>query len=121
MLDDISSAKNWEKIEHGMRRMFVVEVLGKLPVMQHFVFGSLVKPVEGMSEERWGDETEGKEGEGKGEVVEHKHGEGVDGKKHNHDGKGWGDCCGIKVPSSVAAAEEMKKKKGGTLRRIPFD
>jgi serine/threonine-protein phosphatase 2A activator len=116
MLDDISSAKSWAKIEGGMRRMFVAEVLGKLPVMQHFLFGSLVPAAEGMSEqeEQQGEGVE--DGGGEVEVFE------KDGVRHIHQPNGWGDCCGIKVPSSVAAAEEMRKK--GTreqLRRIPFD
>ncbi|KAH6853423.1 hypothetical protein B0I37DRAFT_359278 [Chaetomium sp. MPI-CAGE-AT-0009] len=119
MLDDISSARSWAKIEGGMRRMFVSEVLGKLPVMQHFLFGSLIPAAEGMSEppERGAkDEDEDEEG-GEVEVFDDK--EGV---RHVHQPSGWGDCCGIKVPSSIAAAAEMKKRGGGEqLRRIPFD
>jgi len=119
MLDDISSAKSWSKVETGMRRMFVAEVLKKLPVMQHFLFGSLVPAVEGMStEEELGVLSEGEETEG-GEVVVM-----VDGMRHVHQMNSWGDCCGIKVPSSIAAAQEMKKRLGGGaegLRRIPFD
>lgn len=111
MLDDISSAKSWAKIDAGMRRMFVAEVLGKLPVMQHFLFGSLIPAAEGMSEDV-GDEEETEEA--------HEHGDEHTG--HAHDGTGWGDCCGIKVPSSIAAAQEMKKRgQGQSLRRIPFD
>ncbi|KAJ6438968.1 serine/threonine-protein phosphatase 2A activator 2 [Purpureocillium lavendulum] len=117
MLDDISSAKSWRKIDGGMRRMFVAEVLGKLPVMQHFLFGSLIAAADGMSAEG------GTAGESEDEQLvddaehehEHEH-------EHGHDGTGWGNCCGIKVPSSIAAAQEMKKHaKGDTLRRIPFD
>lgn len=119
MLDDISSAKSWEKVEGGMRRMFVAEVLKKLPVMQHFLFGSLIPAVEGMSnEEELGVPSEENESEG-GEVFVMQ-----DGMRHVHQMNSWGDCCGIKVPSSIAAAEEMKKKMGGraeVLRRIPFD
>ncbi|KAE8444588.1 Serine/threonine-protein phosphatase 2A activator 2 [Mollisiaceae sp. DMI_Dod_QoI] len=119
MLDDISAAKNWSKVEGGMRRMFVAEVLKKLPVMQHFLFGSLVPAVEEMSkEEDLGVPREEDDPEG-GEVVVM-----VDGMRHVHQMNSWGDCCGIKVPSSVAAGQEMKKRMGGGgegLRRIPFD
>lgn len=119
MLDDISSAKNWSKVEAGMRRMFVAEVLKKLPVMQHFLFGSLIPAVEEMSkEEDLGVPTEEDDPEG-GEVVVM-----VDGMRHVHQMNSWGDCCGIKVPSSVAAGQEMKKRMAGGgegLRRIPFD
>ncbi|KAL8696818.1 MAG: hypothetical protein Q9201_007463 [Fulgogasparrea decipioides] len=117
MLDDISGAKNWEKVEQGMRRMFVKEVLGKLPVMQHFLFGSLVPAAEGMSrEEEVGVRPEAEEKEGGQVMVE----EG--GVRHVHRDDAWGDCCGIKIPSTVAAAQEAKKKgEGEGFRRIPFD
>lgn len=112
MLDDISSAKSWTKIDGGMRRMFVAEVLGKLPVMQHFLFGSLVPAADGMSE----DTGVGSEADDPTPDSEESH------EGHGHDGKGWGDCCGIKVPSSLAAAQEMRKKgEAEGLRRIPFD
>ncbi|KAL8853462.1 MAG: hypothetical protein Q9221_001620 [Calogaya cf. arnoldii] len=117
MLDDISGAKNWEKVEQGMRRMFVKEVLGKLPVMQHFLFGSLVPAEDGMSrEEEVGINPEEQEPEGGEVVVEH------DRVKHVHRDDAWGDCCGIKIPSTVAAAQEAKKKgEEDDFRRIPFD
>jgi serine/threonine-protein phosphatase 2A activator len=113
MLDDISSAKSWAKVEGGMRRMFVAEVLGKLPVMQHFLFGSLVPVVEGMSTEDVIAATEAEE-EAEASHAHHSH-------PHDHDHSGWGDACGIKVPSSIAAAQEQKKTGVQTLRRIPFD
>ncbi|KAK4160946.1 rotamase PTPA-2 [Cladorrhinum sp. PSN259] len=125
MLDDISASKNWAKIEGGMRKMFVSEVLKKLPVMQHFLFGSLIPAAEGMSEmaprQNADDENEDEELEGDIEVFDD-----TEGKRHVHQQSvGWGDCCGIKVPSSLAAAEEMRKRGGPgggqTLRRIPFD
>ncbi|CZS98319.1 related to phosphotyrosyl phosphatase activator PTPA [Rhynchosporium agropyri] len=117
MLYDISSAKSWSKVEDGMRRMFVAEVLKKLPVMQHFLFGSLIPAMEEMStEEEYGVPSEEEDPEGGETVVM------VDGMRHVHQMNSWGDCCGIKVPSSVAAALEAKRRGGGqNLRRIPFD
>ena len=116
MLDDISGAKNWEKVEQGMRRMFVKEVLGKLPVMQHFMFGSLVPATEEMSMEDELPVPEGECIEG-GEMRM-----GKEGPKHVHKDDAWGDCCGIKIPSTIAASQEAKRngEKGG-LRRVPFD
>ena len=118
MLDDISGAKSWEKVENGMRRMFVNEVLGKLPVMQHFLFGSLVPAIEGMNKERERD-TSSEDGVRAGQQadMEHEHR-----PYHVHRGDEWGDCCGIKIPSNVAAAEEERRKgERDTFRRIPFD
>lgn len=116
MLDDISGAKNWVKVETGMRRMFIKEVLGKLPVMQHFLFGTLVPAVDGMSRELR-DRPESEETEG-GQIEVGMKGE----VGHVHrDNTGWGDCCGIKIPSTVAASREEMKAGRADLRRLPFD
>lgn len=40
ILHDITSVSTWHKIHRGMLKMYVAEVLGKFPVVQHFVFGS---------------------------------------------------------------------------------
>lgn len=113
MLDDISSAKSWTKVEAGMRRMFLAEVLGKLPVAQHFLFGSLLPAAEGMSKDAESQIDD--EHVGEFEVT-------IDGMKHVHNPNSWGDCCGIKVPSAVGARLEAKKRgEGSELRRVPFD
>ncbi|KAI9819697.1 MAG: Serine/threonine-protein phosphatase 2A activator 2 [Thelocarpon impressellum] len=119
MLDDISAAKSWAKVAAGMRRMFAAEVLGKLPVMQHFLFGALVPAPPGLAAaalDSTGDASAGAGEEGEGGVVMH------DGIEHVHGPNAWGDCCGIKVPGSVGAAQESRKRAGGEgLRRVPFD
>ncbi|KAI4464521.1 serine/threonine-protein phosphatase 2a regulatory subunit b [Holotrichia oblita] len=47
----ISGVANWSKINGGLIKMYKVEVLGKFPVVQHIVFGSLlpIKPAEANS------------------------------------------------------------------------
>lgn len=75
MLDDISGARSWRKIADGMVKMYKVEVLGKAPIMQHLEFCKLFPLPTGLSYKN----------------VE----------AHNHE---FGDCCGIKVPSAIAAA-----------------
>ena len=82
--------------------MYLAEVLGKLPVMQHFLFGSIL-PWDGPAAPK--------------DVEEDAHG-------HVHDAKsGWGDCCGIPVPSAFAAARAEKGLKiaGPGIRPVPFD
>lgn len=42
MLNDISNIPEWARICSGLMRLFQGEVLGKLPVIQHIVFGILL-------------------------------------------------------------------------------
>ncbi|PWW78218.1 Phosphotyrosyl phosphatase activator [Tuber magnatum] len=109
MLDDISNARNWAKINSGMMTMYEKEVLGKLPIMQHFLFGGLVSAVEGMG----GGDEEGEEGEGAREVVDR------EGMTHVHST--WGECCGIKVPAVIGARRAGEQASLRKVPRIPFD
>eukprot|EP00931_Biecheleriopsis_adriatica_P049197 TRINITY_DN28453_c0_g1_i1.p1 TRINITY_DN28453_c0_g1~~TRINITY_DN28453_c0_g1_i1.p1 ORF type:complete len:355 (-),score=80.02 TRINITY_DN28453_c0_g1_i1:55-1119(-) len=42
MLYDISSVPDWQKTQNGLMKMFRAEVLGKYPVIQHFLFGPTI-------------------------------------------------------------------------------
>jgi hypothetical protein len=80
--------------------MYYAEVLSKLPVAQHFLFGSLLpypRPSTSLDSET-----------GPGRVEE-----GISRDSHGHlhvRGEGFGDCCGIAIPSGFAAAREARLK-----------
>lgn len=88
--------------------MYQAEVLAKLPVAQHFLFGSLLPYplVDEVNESAPSDV-------------------GVTKDEHGHlhvRGEGFGDCCGIPIPSAFAAAEQARKREADEgIRRIPFD
>ncbi|KAK1225744.1 Serine/threonine-protein phosphatase 2A activator 2 [Marasmius sp. AFHP31] len=144
MLDDISAVKTWDKVNEGMIKMYRAEVLGKLPVMQHFLFGG----EGGVGVLRWGGPPPGDGGggghEGHAHPHPHTHTKGqsqvVNGKVINGNGPvlaegggpgagqrevGWGDCCGIPVPSAFGAAAAEKQPgtrlAGPGIRPVPFD
>lgn len=42
MLNDIAHLPSWKKVNSGMLRLYEGDVLGKMPVIQHFLFGSIL-------------------------------------------------------------------------------
>ncbi|KAJ1722082.1 Serine/threonine-protein phosphatase 2A activator 2 [Coemansia erecta] len=115
MIDDISAAKSWEKVDIGLIKMFKAEVIGKLPIMQHFMFGSLISFAGGSMA---GDAAHDADADDCG------HGCGGHTQVYAF-GQEFPDCCGIKVPSAIAAAQAEKDAAPGTrnafTRPIPFD
>jgi serine/threonine-protein phosphatase 2A activator len=91
-----------------MIKMYLAEVLNKLPVVQHFLFGSIL-PYDGPAAPT------------SSENANH------DAHVHTQTATGWGDCCGIAVPSVFAAAKAEKDRVGGKplvgpgIRPVPFD
>ncbi|OWB56320.1 hypothetical protein B5S28_g2220 [[Candida] boidinii] len=115
MLDDISGVKTWKKIEEGMIKMYKAEVLNKLPVVQHFMFGNILPCPEGVTPVY--SESETASGHVHGDHP-HEHGSEDDSCCQDAVHSTYGDCCGIKVPSAIAASA-MERKKNHNL--IPFD
>lgn len=135
--------KTWDKVNEGMIKMYRAEVLGKLPVMQHFLFGTILplsipeslrqpsSPLESSAPV-----------DGHAPHTRHIHPK-VLAQRPDLDGAGqletgWGDCCGIHIPSAFAAAEDEKQKAAGgatlsdkpgvgilnfsgAVRPVPFD
>lgn len=94
--------------------MYLAEVLGKLPVIQHFLFGSIlpypgelpVRPENAEQDAHW--------------VHSHAH------PDPNQGPIGWGDCCGIPIPSVFGSAvgeggAPDRRLQGPAIRPVPFD
>ena len=45
ILYDITAVASWAKVNSGLHKMYVAEVLKKFPIVQHFLFGSLLQLV----------------------------------------------------------------------------
>ena len=122
LISPVLQVKTWDKVNSGMIKMYLAEVLGKLPVIQHFLFGSIL-PYDGPETPRSADiQDDAHRGHA------HAHGDlGGAGQRE----VGWGDCCGIPVPSVFAAAQSEKQKggefgqghqlSGPGIRPVPFD
>lgn len=147
--------KTWDKVNEGMIKMYKAEVLGKLPVMQHFLFGTIL-PLS-LPESLLQSSTPSNSTTPVGDShVGHAHphtrhihpkvlaqhpdigpGVSIEGGAGQLE-TGWGDCCGIHVPSAFAAAEDEKLKAAGgaipsarpgvgilnfgaAVRPVPFD
>ncbi|KAG0170860.1 Serine/threonine-protein phosphatase 2A activator 2 [Apophysomyces sp. BC1034] len=112
MLDDISACKTWVKVNQGMIKMYKAEVMGKLPIMQHFMFGSLIAFDGGLPQaEEMQDDC--------GHVHQHEeqdNGDGVYALGQEHP-----ECCGIPVPSAIAVAALKARNGSSAPRPIPFD
>ncbi|KAF9461796.1 Phosphotyrosyl phosphatase activator [Collybia nuda] len=117
MLDDISAVKTWDKVNSGMIKMYLAEVLNKLPVVQHFLFGSILAY----------DGPEPPAAEGDSDDAHRGHNHTLPASQREF---GWGDCCGIPIPSAFAAAKAEQGKHqhqpslrlaGPGIRPVPFD
>lgn len=100
VLDDISAVKTWDKVNSGLIKMWKVEVMSKLPIMQHLLLGEVILPFRRSSTALVTDEGD--------DMVNLVH--------YSHSLRG--DCCGNPLPSIYAATDPFTLKKQPGL---PFD
>lgn len=81
-----------------MLKMYKAEVFAKLPIMQHFLFGSILPFVGSAPDNAGHDDVD----------FDHVHSYGVE----------YPGCCSIRVPSGIAAG--LAERKAGP-KPIPFD
>jgi serine/threonine-protein phosphatase 2A activator len=105
--------KTWDKVNSGMQKMYLAEVLGKLPVMQHFLFGSILAYDGPASPNEDNDHDDTHRG--------HAHAHEGDLGGAGQQSTGFGDCCGIPIPSAFGAAQADKGKPLAGIRPVPFD
>lgn len=116
--------RTWDKVNSGMIKMYHAEVLNKLPVIQHFLFGSIL-PYDGPLPQA--PDAQNTDDPHYGHAHTHSAPGDLGGAGQRE--VGWGDCCGIPVPSVFAAAraEQEKLKQPGLrlggpgIRPVPFD
>lgn len=97
-----------------MYKMYLAEVLGKLPVMQHFLFGSILAydgPVPPDEDNNNDDDAH------RGHSHAHRGDLGGAGQQST----GFGDCCGIPIPSAFGAAQAERGRPLAGIRPVPFD
>jgi serine/threonine-protein phosphatase 2A activator len=98
VLDDISIVKTWDKINSGLLKMWKVEVMSKLPIMQHLLFGTEI-----LQFTRENDDTNDTNDTNDNNTDNTNH--------YVHSLRG--DCCGNPLPSIYAA----ERRQPG----LPFD
>lgn len=94
VLDDISVVKTWDKVNSGLFKMWKVEVMSKLPIMQHLLFGDQIIKFKRSNRETI---------------------DIPDPKLNHYTHSIRGDCCGNPLPSIYASTTESKQPG------LPFD